>query len=518
MAQTTRQLASLKKKHHRFSLSLRISLGLMLTAIIPLFLTLTFTYLVTRPALIAQYTTAMQSDASTRVQLINNYLKERMGDVVAAEHVPSIQTFLALPSTATPAEVQDATMHATYGLVAGVSKEKNYEVWALFNTQGKQVLMYAQQQNSPFIGQAVSPRELKDVQSGKTFISPVYYLPESNKAFVYMYIPMTNQDILPPGTKPDMIGFLRATLNLDYIWKDIVQKDQDNNGAGSYAFILDENGVRIADTRASERFTSITRLSPAVQQQITQEERFGTRSDVQVHADAPLAQHLYDRNTTATFQEQPAGQHEDFQVVRQAINPTLVPWNYFVLSPIKVVTSLAIQQLLITLLVAVVASFIVVLIGLFAGRGLTRPILQAVASLQNNSEALSVLATNQQDAAAEQVWVVEASQTGLESVQYYTEASKLALRRLHAVTTELVWSWRQGNISRVEQDMEHINSLKIYLAQATDCQDASNEKLGTALKVAIQVTEQLHNGTTSATLAATQLEEVVSQLRKVIGR
>jgi hypothetical protein len=518
MAQTTRQLAPVRKKHHRFSLSLRISLGLMLTAIIPLFLTLTIIYLVTRPALIAQYTTAMQSDASTRAQLINNYLKERMGDVVSAEHVPSVQTFVALPPTATPAEVHDATQHATYGLVAGLSKDKNYEVWALFNTQGNQLLTYSQQQNSPFTGLAVSPQEQTDVESGKTFISPVYYLPEPNKAFVYIYAPLTNQDIIPPDAKPTTIGFLRATLNLDYIWKDIVQKDQDNNGPGSYAFILDENGIRIADTRANERFTSIARLSPNVQQQITQEGRFGTRSDVQVQADALLAQDLYDRNATATFQEQPAGQNEDFQVVRQAIDATLVPWNYFVLSPIKAVTSLAIQQLLITALVAAVASFIVVIIGLFAGRSLTRPIMQAVASLQNNTEALSALATNQQDAAAEQVWVVEASQTGLESVQYYTEASKLALQRLHAVTTELVGSWGQGNISRVEQNIEYINSLKIYLAQAIDCQDTSNQKLATALKVAIQVTEQLHNGTTSATLAATQLEEVVSQLRKVTGR
>jgi hypothetical protein len=57
-----------------------------------------------------------------------------------------------------------------------------------------------------------------------------------------------------------------------------------------------------------------------------------------------------------------------------------------------------------------------------------------------------------------------------------------------------------------------------YLERATYYQDASNQKLATALKVTTQVTEQLHNGTTSATLAATQLEDVVSELRKVVGR
>src|SRR5262249_16660477 len=154
-------------------------------------------------------------------------------------------------------------------------------------------------------------------------------------------------------------------------------------------------------------------------------------------------------------------------VVRQATDPTLVPWNYFVLSPIKAVTSLATQELLITLLVVAGASIIVALIGLLIGRSLTRPIMNAVASLQDNSQALRTLATNQQDAAAEQVWVVESSQTGLESVQYYTEASKIALQRLHVVTTELIRGWEQGDAAHAEQMLEQIMITAKYLEQAT---------------------------------------------------
>jgi hypothetical protein len=515
----TRPLASVNYKTRRgLSLSIRISLGLMFAAIIPLFLTLAFTYLVTRPALINQSTTVMQSDASTRVQLINSYLGERVGDAKTLAHIPSIETFLTLPLNATPAVIEDATIHATYGLAAGRLKDTNYVVWALFNPQGTQMLAYPQQQGSPFAGQAIPPQELTDVTNDKTFISPVSYSPEAQKAFVNIYVPITNQDIIQPGANASMIGFARATLTLDYIWNNIVQKDQGNNGAGSYAFILDENGIRIADTNANERFTSIAPLPPDVQQQITQEARFGKASNVAVKADAPLAQHLHERNATASFQEQPAGKNEDFQVVQQATDATLVPWHYFVLSPIKAVTSLATQELLTTLLVAVVASAIVVLIGLFAGRRLTRPIMHAVASLQNNSEALSTLATNQQDAASEQVWVVESSQTGLESVQYYTEASRSGIQRLDAVTAQLIWAWQQGNMALVEQMLEQIIGTTQYLEKAANHQDTSNQQLATALKVTTQVTEQLHNGTTAATLAAKQLGEVVRQLRKVVGR
>src|SRR5579864_7480192 len=161
MAKKTRPLAPPhKKKRHWFSLSVRISLGLMLAAIVPLFLTLAFTYLVTRPALINQYTTAMQSDASTRVQLIDNYLGERVGDAQTLAHIPSIESFLILPATATPAEVADATLHATYGLAAGRLKDSNYAVWALFNTQGLPMLAYPQQPDPAFAQGAIPTQDL----------------------------------------------------------------------------------------------------------------------------------------------------------------------------------------------------------------------------------------------------------------------------------------------------------------------------------------------------------------------
>jgi hypothetical protein len=518
MAQTkTHQSIPMVKKRSGVSLSVRISSGLMFAAIIPLFLTLAFTYLVTRPALIDHYTAAMQSDASTRVQLINNYLKERVGDVQTFVQVPTIQIFLASPVNAKTAQGQELILRTKYALVAGTLKDKNYEVWALFSRGGQQLLAYSPQ-NSPFTDQAVPDRERAAVANGQVFISPVSYLPEVNKAVVNIYAPISRSDTVPGGIEANMLGFVRVTLSLDYIWNEIVQKDLGNNGVGSYAFILDENGIRIADTDATERFTSVASLPPNIRQQITQEARFGTQADVPVKADTLLAQHLSDHGTTATFQEQPAGRSEDFQVVRQATDSTLVPWNYFVLSPIKAVTSLATQQLIITVLVVIAASFIVVIIGLLARRRLTRPILSAVASLENNSDALTTLATNQQDAAAGQVWVVESSQTGLEAVQYYTEASKVALQRLHVVAAELVRSWKEGkNNAYIGKMLELIIHTTKYLEKATEYQDASNQRLATALNVATQVTEQLHNGTTSATLAATQLEEVVSELCKVVG-
>jgi X-X-X-Leu-X-X-Gly heptad repeat protein len=66
--------------------------------------------------------------------------------------------------------------------------------------------------------------------------------------------------------------------------------------------------------------------------------------------------------------------------------------------------------------------------------------------------------------------------------------------------------------------LEQIVTASRYIEEATNHQSSSNQKLATALKVATQVTEQLAAGATSATDAASQLEDVVQQLRSVVGR
>ena len=65
-------------RRRRLSLSFRVSLLLMMAAIVPLLITLAYSELSSRPALITQANLAMQTDARTRVELIDSYLTERL--------------------------------------------------------------------------------------------------------------------------------------------------------------------------------------------------------------------------------------------------------------------------------------------------------------------------------------------------------------------------------------------------------------------------------------------------------
>lgn len=494
-------------QRRRVSLSVRISLWLVVATVLPLLVTLGISEWQARPALIAQGNLSMQSDAKTRVQLIDAYFSERLLDAQTLAQVTTVQLFLSTPPSTSPAYEALAT-RTTYALIAGNIRDKHYTVWSLFDPQGHLRLSYPKQPQ-PHGQYLIPPEDMQTVLSGKAFLSAVYYSPSTQKASVDIYAPVVMES---PHT---LLGFMRATLNLDYIW-NIVNDDRGVNGAGSYAFILDENGIRIADGQPLERFTSVAPLTPELQQRITQEARYGSALPVPLLADSTLASRVQTHASSAIFQMQPAGYSEHFQAVQQAIST--MSWTYFVLSPVSTVTAVADRQLLITCGVALAVLILAAASGFVAGRRMTHPILDAVEQLRNSSHALSELAARQQGAASEQTWVVDSSQVGLQSVRYYTDATQIAVRQLSKISAELAQHMYYMDTQAAKEHLGRLVAAAQYIEQATQHQNISNQRLTTALKVATQMTEQLARGATSATDAASQLELVVKQLRYVVGK
>lgn len=508
-------------RRRRLPLAVRISLILMLAAVLPLLITVIFSENYARPALINQANNAMQTDALTRMQSINAYLTERLADAATLSQIPAVQTFLTdTPNPASPKYLNDAT-HATYALLAGQIRDPHYLVWSLFYKDGTLALYYPtkidRQKEAVVLPEYVQAIQQKD-KAGKPIISPVYYDTSLKKAYVDIYSPV--YEGLTPQTP--LLGFMRAKLSLDYIWA-IVQQDKGVNNSGS-AFILDENGVRIADTNQANLFTAVTALPTPVQQQITQENWYGQNGDVPVQENTKLAGIVQGNDKETTFDFTPNGQSENFQAARAtaAMLPAgtlaIVPWNYIVISPSHIVTQTADQQLEITIVVAVVVALLAGLIGLWVSGLITRPIRRAVDQIRENSIALNGLAKKQQSASSEQLWVVESIQVGQQSLQYYTDATRIAAHKLGEVGMELENNWRRQNIETIKQGLQHVITAANYIEKATHYQSDSGQKLATAIKVTSQVNEQLADGAISATEAASQLEMVVNDLRSVIGQ
>ena len=67
------------------------------------------------------------------------------------------------------------------------------------------------------------------------------------------------------------------------------------------------------------------------------------------------------------------------------------------------------------------------------------------------------------------------------------------------------------------QRLNEILGAAQYIEKVSAHQDKSNQSLGTAIRIATQVTDQLIAGATSASEASSQLQEVIRQLRQVVG-
>ncbi len=365
--------------HHRqrFSLAARVSSMLVLAAILPLLITVVIIEFSSRPTLINQASREMETDARTRTQLIDSYFSERMLDSQAVSRLMPIQKFLA----------GDASLKADArnSLATGQVRGSYYQDWSLFDLRGHLLLYYPtlpQRHGASFI----QPAALRQLQtSKKTLLSDVFYNSASNEAYIDIYAPVVTSSY-------EVVGILRTTFDLHYIWK-IVDDEAGANGNGSYAFILDEKGVRIAATNPHPDpenmkhspllFTSAAPISVALQQQITSENLYGMQRGQTVPVLAePLSNMSQQREVPpSTFQMTPARQHEEFQVARWATYT--VPWTYYVLSPLSTIAVVADQQLQITRVIATIVLFLAIAIGLFAGRRFALPIMRSIEAQQS---------------------------------------------------------------------------------------------------------------------------------------
>ena len=359
--------ALLDRPRFKGSLTALVSVLIILAALLPLLITIVISQALSRPQLIAQSADAMAQDAHARVQLIDTYLHDRLHDVQTVSNLYAIQQY-ALGHKIFKQQALNA-------LMVGAQNDVNYVTWSVFDLQGHALLWYPMY---PRVhgNKLIPPDTLDQIQlSSSPQISDVYYDPESGEASIAIAMP-----IVAPTTSR-VVGIVQAEVNLTYIWNVVnTQVDQE----GSYAFILDQNGVRIASTspgstlsRSTSLFQAIAPLSAAQRQDIVSEDLYGNNEKpVTVLSDPGIAAIQNGTNALSRFEAVPAGQQEKFEIVRVQIS--VVGWTYFSLRPLHAIVSIADQQLYSTLLIAAVILILAIVIGIATGYHLTQPIQRSI--------------------------------------------------------------------------------------------------------------------------------------------
>jgi hypothetical protein len=508
--------------------------------------------------------------------------------LLACPHLPAVTQQIP-PQLAPYLPVLTAVMKCTdplynelssvRALKVGIVRDINYTIWSLYDASAHEILSCRPDAKSeaqcgtglPGSNVSVPQEDLAGLKAGQQFISAVNYDAKAGSAFVQIYTPIklnfvsvasvlgdllqaANAQGVPasvalPGLSTDeltqlvqavqtgqlatalkalptpTVGYIRSTLKLDYVWS-IVNKEQGANGSGSYAFITDQNGVRVADANSSERFTTVHPLDATTQQLIQSEQRYGSGTAPTVDG-LPGVWSVQQSTSSgpSSFQSVAVpGDKLTYQYVGIHLTNVAPPgkglplaWTYFVLSPLPTVTQVADDQVQIALEAAVAVAVLAVLLGLLLGRGMASPVQRSVADLQGASESLYALATKQRNSATEQQWVVDACKTGLESVRYLSDAMHQASARIVDAANWFGEYWDRLTEDQAQRTVQHLRELSRYIEEASRRQWTSSERLDKAITVTTQVSDQLAAGASAAADSAEQLDDVVHQLQHVVG-
>lgn len=488
-------------------LSVRISFFLILAAILPLFIALVISEVQTRATLINQANRTLEADAQTHSQLIENYLTAKLLEVRTLDNTPIVQQYFADPAHNQPA----LAVVVQNGLAINKSNDPDIILVTHFDLKGHYLFHYSIYglKPQPHGKYLIPPPDMQHLAKSKSlqYVSDVYYDPLTQQSMIELYTIVYSTTLHKP------VGIIRSTLSLAYIW-NIVNSEKGANGDGSYAFILDENGVRIVDPDPQSLFTSVAPLSSQLQQIIKDKHSYGKVSDVPVLADEALKGVLNLNKQPVTFSVTPAGKQEVFQAIWRRFSK--VPWTYVVLTPQNSIYFVANQQLFITLMVAVLVLIPLGVIGWLVGSSISYPISRAVESLRRSSSALNRLSENEKKIASEQIWMMDSSETGLKSIQYYTDASKKAVLQLNTLGNDLLARPEREKPVILNGVAQMIN-IGRYFEQAIIHQYERNRKVAVAMKVTSEVAKQIESGAKSVDDATTVLDQVVNQLRRIIG-
>ena len=491
----------------RLSLSFRLSVLLLLAAVVPLVITVTSGDLLARSRLIDQGTKALQTDAQNKADLINTYIHERTLDALTLANIDTTKQFFADVDAGLPPHDLE---HSYIALGAGAFRDNRYGAWSYVDLKGHVDLSTDQKLTTPGVVQ-IPADELQAEQNGRVYLSPVYYDPETRHGIIQIDAPAFSG----PNNTGTVMGFVRATLHIDYIW-DIVASDAGANGEKSAAFIVDEHGVRIADTNAGRRFTAIAPLAPDVQTLISSQSRYGTAAPVAIDALPQAAEALKKQSTSSLFQAAAfSNDSTTYQFVGQRL--TAVPWTYFVLSPLPTVTAVANTQVEISFIIAGIVAVIAAALGLLIGRSTAKPVLSSVAELRSTTTSLNTLGAQQESTASEQVWMVDACKSGVENISYLAQATMMAAAYMIQAGNTLGQRWGDLSAEEITHAVQVMVKLAQYIEAASNQQQESTERLSTALKVTNQVSDQLAASSEAAGKYANQLERVVEQLQRLVG-
>ncbi len=343
----------------------KLTLFFLVLTLVPLFLITFFVNTSSRSALLSQGASSLQSAGRSTVSQIDAELSDQREYITVVGQMPDLVRFV---ENQTDPNAVDSALRS---LRVAVNKSPFYESVAIVNPQGKVIL-------SSIVTEVGTDLQFRPyfqaAMQGASYISDPSISVITNQPAIFYSAPIKS-------TFGRVIGVVRSRTNLYGVWS-LVERDSDVLGPGSFGMLLDENGIRLADSsskanRAAAQesllFRAVAPLSAKVETALVAEQRFGKASaeGVQVVPLPEIAARLASKDATVFTTRSDVNNTPNQAAILDLTNK---PWHYIISAPQATFTAPADAVTLFAVATAVILGVIAIVFALVLSRGITRPL------------------------------------------------------------------------------------------------------------------------------------------------
>jgi signal transduction histidine kinase/HAMP domain-containing protein len=302
--------------------------------------------------------------ASQTALSLDNFMRSNLDAVRVEAQLPVLARYLDLPVS----QRQSVAAEVEVTLLSLSRKDTlNISSYALLDRQGRDVL----DTYTPDIGEDQSNRDYfqEPLKKGLPYVSPLRYSVSDRVPSLYFSSPVRN-------ASGEIIGVLRVRYNAAAIQRLVVQNTELVGGRESFAILLDENYVRLAEGTLTElNFKSVTPLPPAQVKALQAEGRLPNGSVADLSTNLPTFEQGLANSKKTPFFTAPLGSVNN-DLYSAAVTPLETkPWFVVFAQPQAVFLEPIKSQIRYTLLLALIIVGIVIVAAVMIGQRLTKPLI-----------------------------------------------------------------------------------------------------------------------------------------------
>jgi C4-dicarboxylate-specific signal transduction histidine kinase len=282
------------------------------------------TFRVFRDVVSNQVANSLTRHTSVTSNAIDQYLVNQREDILAASQLPEFAAYLS--------NRDSQNTSAALRALRALANRPDYESIAIVDPSGKIILSSVETDVNTDV--SFRPYFIEPMKGTGWHISDPSVSVITNRPAIFFSAP-----ILSSGGQ--VLGVIRSRLSLNGIW-DLVERDKDVAGAGSYGILLDENTIRIANSLSLGRrdemqgslllYTAVAPVTSDIEKALVSEKRFGAATATQVQVvPIPEVANALTSAEAKTFESSSDNNAErNFASVAGLRNK---PWRYVILAP-----------------------------------------------------------------------------------------------------------------------------------------------------------------------------------------